>query len=61
MPRSESFAYANSPNHMSKLLYFFRSHATAVSATVGFLIFILLVTSDAMMKGVSDGHGGLRS
>jgi len=63
MPRSESFAYANSsPNHMTRFLLFFRSHATAVSASLGFLIFILLVTSDAMMKGsASDGHGGLRT
>lgn len=62
MARSESFAYANSsPNHMSRFLYFFRSNSTALSATIGFLIFILLVTSDAMMKGASDGHGGLRS
>ena len=61
MVRSESFAYANSaPNHMSRLVLFFRSHSTAVTATVGFLIFILLVTSDAIMKGGSDGYAGLR-
>ena len=61
MARSESFAYANSSSdHMSRVLLFFRSNSTAVTATVGFLIFILLVTSDAIMKGESSGYSGLR-
>ena len=61
MARSESFAYANSStDHMSRLLLFFRSNSTAVTATVGFLIFILLVTSDAIMKGETSGYSGLR-
>jgi soluble calcium-activated nucleotidase 1 len=62
MARSESFAYANSaPNFMSTFLFYFRSHSTAVTATIGFLFFILLVTSDAIMKGGEGGQSNLRS
>lgn len=61
MARSESFAYANSaPNFMSTFLFYFRSHSTAVTATIGFLFFILLVTSDAIMKGGEGGQSNLR-
>lgn len=60
MPRSESLAYANTQkNSMSRILYFFRSHSTAFTASVGFLVFILLVTSDMMLGG--DGQPNLRA
>lgn len=63
MAPRESVAYANSsPNQMSRVILFFRSHSTAVAATAGFLVFIMLITSDALMKGVSQGDSSnLRS
>lgn len=65
MARSESFAYASAnskQNQVSRMMLYLRSHSTAVTATVGFLIFVSLVTSDSMMEGGSaSSHSNLRS
>mmetsp|Transcript_21919 Transcript_21919/g.24941 ORF Transcript_21919/g.24941 Transcript_21919/m.24941 type:complete len:437 (-) Transcript_21919:50-1360(-) len=65
MARSESFAYASAnskQNQVSRMMLYLRSHSTAVTATLGFLIFVLLVTSDSMMEGGSaSSHSNLRS
>lgn len=64
MPRSESVAYAsaNSPQtYIARILHFGRLHATAVTATLCFIVFLSIMTSDDI-AGTTTGstYKGLR-
>jgi len=64
MPPFESVAYANATgpqNMFSKITYFCRQHATAITAAITFVCILTIITSDVSLSG-SDGsnYQGLR-
>jgi len=64
MPAFESVAYANATgpqNMFSKVTYFCRQHATAITAAITFVCILTIVTSDASLSGSSGStYQGLR-
>lgn len=62
--RSESMAYPqpNTLSLLSKIQFCMRQHTKAVLATLAFLIFVVVLSSDFVQDNyVQNGHGGLRS
>lgn len=60
--RSESMAYPK--NHGSlfpKIQWLFRQHSKAVLATIGFLGFVVIISSDILHDSVGPGVGGVGS
>jgi hypothetical protein len=58
--RSESMAYPQ-PNGMSllsKIKFFMRQHSKAVLASLAFLVFVIILSSDFVQDNyVGNGHG----
>lgn len=63
MQRSESIAYAHiqSPsNKMAQIIYYIRRHSSALTASICFIVFLLVLSDDGNVQGNSS-YSGLRS